>query len=192
MTTVTIYALFGDDIRNLWFTKKADNVFYSLTTLSFASFSIELILCCIAKEGYFLGFYFWLDLVSTLSLIMDIGWIMNGGRDKSTSSAKKASSLARAGRGARIGTKAGRVTRVIRLIRLIRIVKLYKNANSVLGKDDTGLIDENQIQPIPQDGVPNKQSISTNIINGPTLAADNQEKEGLIAPSTLQVKAPET
>jgi len=26
---------------------------------------------------------------------------------------------------------------------LIRIVKLYKNANTVLLKDDTGLIDEN-------------------------------------------------
>lgn len=48
----------------------------------------------------------------------------------------------------RIGTKAGRITRVIRLIRLIRIVKLYKNANTVLTKDETGLIDENQIKPV--------------------------------------------
>ena len=143
MTTITVYALFGDDVRMLFFTKNADNVFYALTTLSFVSFTLELVLSCIAKDDYFMGFYFWLDLVSTLSLIMDIGWIMNAGKDKSASSAKKASSLARAGRGARIGTKAGRVTRVIRLIRLIRIVKLYKNANAVLGKDDTGLIDEN-------------------------------------------------
>lgn len=144
MTLVTVYALFSDDVRMLWFKKTADNVFNTLTTISLFSFSVELILSCIAKEGYFLGFYFWLDLVSTCSLIMDIGWIMNAGKGKGTQNAKKASSLARAGRGARIGTKAGRVTRIIRLIRLIRIVKLYKNANNVLN-DDGGLIEENQI-----------------------------------------------
>lgn len=55
----------------------ADNYFYGLTSFSFAMFSIELILACFAKDDYFLGFYFWLDLISTLSLITDIGWIMN-------------------------------------------------------------------------------------------------------------------
>jgi len=140
MTIVTLYALFGDDFRMLFFSSAADNTFNILTTISLVSFSIELILSCIAKDEYFLGFYFWLDLVSTASLIMDIGWVMDR---KGKTKATKATSLARAGRGARIGTKAGRITRVIRLIRLIRIVKLYKNANSVLTKDDTDLIDEN-------------------------------------------------
>jgi hypothetical protein len=144
MTIITLYALFGDDVRVLFFTKKADNVFYSLTTLSFASFLTELFLSCYSKDDYFLGFYFWLDLVSTLSLIMDIGWVMNAG--SSGGSTKKATSVAKAGRGARIGTKAGRVTRVIRLIRLIRIVKLYKNSNALLAKeekDEDELVDEN-------------------------------------------------
>src|SRR5258706_14071264 len=109
MTIITVYALFGDDVRMLFFTSAADNVFYGLTTLAFVSFSLELVLSCYAKEDYFLGFYFWLDLVSTLSLIMDIGWIMNAKKDKGSSNAKKASSLARAGRGARIGTKVGKV-----------------------------------------------------------------------------------
>jgi len=35
---------------------------------------LKLILASIAKEDYFLGFYFWLDLVATVSLIFDIGW----------------------------------------------------------------------------------------------------------------------
>lgn len=102
-------------------------------------FLIELILSSIAKEGYFLGFYFWLDLVATLSLITDIGWIWNeiiGNEDVSASNAEQASQLARAGRGARLGTRAGRVARIIRLIRLIRIVKLYKNANTAFGKKE--------------------------------------------------------
>lgn len=79
MTIVTIYALFSDDIRMLWFTKSADNIFYSLTTASMFSFMVEVVLSSYAKQDYFLGFYFWLDLFSTLSLIMDIGWVMNAG-----------------------------------------------------------------------------------------------------------------
>jgi hypothetical protein len=37
-------------------------------------FMLEIIIASISKEGYFLGFYFWLDLVATVSLIFDIGW----------------------------------------------------------------------------------------------------------------------
>ena len=38
-------------------------------------FFIEIVLSSIAKEDYFNSFYFWLDLISTVSLITDIGWI---------------------------------------------------------------------------------------------------------------------
>ncbi len=73
--------------------------------------------------------YFWLDLVSTLSMITDIGWIMDiitETSDFNANNAEQATNLARAGRGARIGTRAGRITRVIRLVRLVRIIQLYK------------------------------------------------------------------
>jgi len=96
-------------------------------------------LASLAKADYFLGFYFWLDFVATVSLITDIGWIWNeiiGTQDFSASNAEQASQLARAGRGARIGTRAGRIARVIRLLRLIRIVKLYKNANIAMAQKE--------------------------------------------------------
>lgn len=38
---------------------------------------IELILASIGKEGYANSFFFWLDLVSTLSLVTDIEPIWN-------------------------------------------------------------------------------------------------------------------
>jgi hypothetical protein len=38
---------------------------------------VELIASSIAKPDYIFGFYFWLDLVATVSLIPDIGWIWN-------------------------------------------------------------------------------------------------------------------
>lgn len=40
-----------------------------------ALFAIELVLTSIAKPDYFNSFYFWLDVVSTLSLLTDIGWV---------------------------------------------------------------------------------------------------------------------
>ena len=67
------------------------------------------------------SFFFWLDIISTVTMIPDCGWIWeplidgNDGGDSATDLAK----TSRAGR-------VTRVIRVIRLIRLIRIVKLYK------------------------------------------------------------------
>jgi len=56
--------------------KEADDYFYSFTVFSLSLFAIEIILASIVKENYFLGFYFWLDIISTISLITDIGWLM--------------------------------------------------------------------------------------------------------------------
>jgi hypothetical protein len=136
MAFVTVYALFGDDIRLAFFTKGADNYFFTLTSFSMVLFLLEIILSSIAIDGYFNSFYFWLDAISTVSLITDIGWVWDeiiGTSDYSAANAEQASGLARAGRGARIGTKAGRITRVIRLVRLIRIVKLYKRTEKIAG-----------------------------------------------------------
>jgi hypothetical protein len=48
-----------------------------MTSISFGFFVVEMILQSFLREDYWLGFYFWLDLISTLSLLTDIGWIMN-------------------------------------------------------------------------------------------------------------------
>lgn len=86
-------------------------------------FLLEIILTSIAKENYFLSFFFWLDIVSTLSMIPDIGWLWDliiG--EKGQVKAGNAAKLAKTSRAGRIT----RIIRVIRLIRLIRIGKLYK------------------------------------------------------------------
>jgi hypothetical protein len=117
MTLITIYSLFFDDIRSLGFPKSADNVFYIITCFCMFCFLIEILLASIAKDDYFLTFFFWLDLVSTLSMITDVGWVMSG-----KNSGGNVGSLAKTGRASRVT----RVIRIVRLIRLIRIVKLYK------------------------------------------------------------------
>lgn len=128
MTLLTIYALFGDDIRLLATDKSSDPVFFSLSIVCLFFFLIEVILGSLVKENYFLGFFFYLDVVATLSLIPDIGWLWDPivGNEDSGNDAAQASQIARAGRASRAGTRAGRVIRILRVIRLIRIVKLYK------------------------------------------------------------------
>lgn len=124
ITIATMYALFGDDLR-LWLTDKSvDNVFFALSSVALALFAFEFIVNCFARP-YFAcppSFFFYLDLVATLSLLPDIGWIW----DEISGSGTDLSDV-RAGRAARAGTRAGRIVRIIRLVRLIRIVKLYKS-----------------------------------------------------------------
>ena len=123
MTAITIYALFFDDIRIIFFMKPSDDIFFGISTAALFFFTLELVLASLAKpKEYFLHFFFWLDLVSTLSLIPDIGWIWDN--ITNVQSADNATSLAKTSRAGRVT----RVIRVIRLIRLIRIVKLYKQA----------------------------------------------------------------
>mmetsp|Transcript_58280 Transcript_58280/g.138858 ORF Transcript_58280/g.138858 Transcript_58280/m.138858 type:complete len:870 (-) Transcript_58280:61-2670(-) len=138
MFALTVYALIGEDIRVAATHRPADLVFNIVTIVALVLFSFELVANIIAKDDYFLGFFFWLDLIATASLILDITWVYDAvtgmGND---------SSIARAGRMSRVGTRAGRVLRVIRLIRLIRIIKLYKHMLDVRqrmqGKGGEGL-----------------------------------------------------
>ena len=52
-----------------------DPLFYILTIISILLFLLELLMGCFAQVDYLWGFYFWLDLIATISLISDIGWI---------------------------------------------------------------------------------------------------------------------
>lgn len=125
MMTMTIYALFGDDLRLLASEKPDDAIFFGISTVALVCFTVEVALNVFVKPGYPLGFYFWLDFLSTLSLVPDIGWMWDPivGNDDSGGSQ---SAALKAGRASRVGTKAGRVVRIVRLVRMVRIVKLYK------------------------------------------------------------------
>lgn len=139
MTIVTVYALFGDDVRVLATDKDGDEVFWVITTICMSLFFIEIVLASICKDGYFIGFFFWLDLLSTVSMLLDIGWVSNAIFGTSGGAALSAVSLARAGRASRVGTRAGRIVRVVRLVRLS---KLYKHAKQSLEKEAEKLLAE--------------------------------------------------
>merc|ERR1712232_110340 len=107
---VTIYALLGDDIRKCLPNNDGltDTCFNICTIGAMFLFTFELVACSIGKEDYFLGFFFYLDVIATASLLLDITWLW--------AFIFADTSLARAGRMSKIGTRAGRVMRVLRLI----------------------------------------------------------------------------
>ena len=127
---MTVYALFGDDLRLAATTRPSDDGFFAMSSVCLVFFLLELILSSLVKDGYILGFYFWLDVLSTVSLVSDIGWLWDliiGSQDIGKQTAKT-SQVLRAGRASRVGTRAARILRIIRVIRLIRVMRLYKLA----------------------------------------------------------------
>lgn len=77
MGIITVYALYGDDIKYLETRSDLDQIFNITTMLVILFFTIELIISSIVIDDYLNSFYFWLDLLSTLSLILDLDWIWN-------------------------------------------------------------------------------------------------------------------
>lgn len=71
----TLFALFGDDLRLLSSPKSQEDAFNFMASLCFLIFTVEIILSTISKENYYRSFFFWLDIIATISLIADIGWV---------------------------------------------------------------------------------------------------------------------
>lgn len=150
MTTVTIYALFGDDVRNLSVIAKYDSLFYALAFVALVLFAIEIILSSLSKKDYIWSFYFWLDLVGTISLVSDIGWIYYVITGNTSNSIQ---SLQNIGKASRAGTRSTRIVRIIRIIRLIRIVKLYKGASNIIDINSSEISHETKVGKILTDRI---------------------------------------
>lgn len=88
-----------------------------------AIFVIEIILSTLVIEGYFMSFFFFLDVVSTISIIFDVNFISD--LIFATSPTSSVAQLASQSKASRAATRA---VRIVKLFRIIRIIKLYKNS----------------------------------------------------------------
>jgi class 3 adenylate cyclase len=152
MAVVTVYALYSDDVRVLAFDKSGDNVFIAFSSIAFFLFLLEIAVQCWCRDDYLKipgaqqrngcsygstreerfkclksfvcigSFYFWLDLMATLSMVFEIPWLNSYSGDGVDGNLDSA----RAGKASRAGAKAAKILRVVRMIRLVRLVKLYK------------------------------------------------------------------
>lgn len=123
----TIYALFAFDLNLALGNKDADVAIDYATFVVFILFVVELILSLACVKGY-IQFFFWLDVVATISLYFEISFLLQA---SSTLEAANDLALAKAGRAAKAGARAGRLANILRLIRL---VKIFKFAKWILGR----------------------------------------------------------
>lgn len=121
----TVYALFGDDIRILVAPRSADNIFHAISFVYITLFFAELISLCLAKPRYLFSFYFFIDLIATLSLLIDIPWVWDPIAGTSSMEEQETAQLLQPWAG-RISAASARAGRVVRLLRLVRIVQVYR------------------------------------------------------------------
>jgi len=117
--SLTFWALMGDDCRLKFTNQPADFFFDMMTVICIVVFSFEIVLSCMAKPDYVGGFFFNLDVISTITLVLDITTVNDAIFQADDSDLSQVSST----KSARVGARAARV---VRILRLVRILKLYK------------------------------------------------------------------
>lgn len=76
MTIATIYALVLSDLNVIFFSPDVDIFFNILSGIVFMLFLIEFVLSVTTKDDYNGTFFFWLDLLSIFSMVLNIDWII--------------------------------------------------------------------------------------------------------------------
>lgn len=114
LLVITFYSLFFDDYQELLCGKQLDLVFDIFSFIIMSIFAFELVISSLFIKGYFNSYFFYLDLISTLSIIIDLNMIKNLLNTGFTSGSDSIS-------------KVAKLIRLVRLIRLFRISRIYKS-----------------------------------------------------------------
>lgn len=97
-----------------------------ILSIAFMLFTLEFLILNCVDPAYPLSFFFWMDLVGTISMVFDIPYLL--GPDATApiqlTEGKHAGNgnvvVVRAARAARMGARAGRLSRVVKLIRFLQ------------------------------------------------------------------------
>jgi hypothetical protein len=77
MTLCTIFALFANDIQAALLPSSTDNIIDNTQATLLFIFTFEIFITAFAKKDYVNSFFFWLDIIATISLIQDADWMFN-------------------------------------------------------------------------------------------------------------------
>ena len=129
----TLYSIFFDDIKFLYYDRSADIYFDYGMLIAIAIFYLEELVPAWTTEGHLFCFYFNLNLTAATLGFFDISFIarelIQGGDSDITGSSAQEEGKAIGVTGSRttkLASKASRVFRIVRLFRLVRLMKLYK------------------------------------------------------------------
>lgn len=100
-----------------------NDALYGLLTAIFILFMCETITLTIVQDKYFMSFYFYMDLIGNLSILLDIGWISNSFLPSGSGHSR--GSILRATRAAKLGARYGRLMRLLKLMRLVRLLPCF-------------------------------------------------------------------
>jgi hypothetical protein len=74
---VIIFILIEEELKIIFTNKSSDLPFSIIILLFMILYITELILYSIFIKEYFLNFYFWLDIISIISILLDVHWFYN-------------------------------------------------------------------------------------------------------------------
>lgn len=105
-----------------------DDILFSILTAILVLFCCETTILSYCQDDYFLGFFFWMDTIGTVSIILDIGWIADTFMPSSGITTK--GSLLRAARAAKLGARYGRIMRLMKMMRFLKFLPCFKQDES--------------------------------------------------------------
>ena len=124
ITLFTIISLFIEDIRVILIPKEYDTIVDMVNVGFIVLFSTEIFMS-LTISGYFCSFFFFLDILSTFSIVLDISLITDLLYNTNGSDGFQLNILITQSKASRA---AARAVRVMKIFRLTRVVKLYKSA----------------------------------------------------------------
>jgi len=101
-------------------------------------FTIEILASSVAIDDYKYSFYFYLDIIATLSIISDVGFLLDFFATIFSMDVSSDGANANPGKMYIEDAMTSRLTQVVkalRLIRLVRIIKLYKYIKQSMSKE---------------------------------------------------------
>lgn len=108
-------------LPDLWVISNPDNdadiALNVILVITFVLFVLEVVVTTIAREEYFNSFFFWMDILGTLSILIDITWISNS-VSMLQANADNGTTL-RAARVAKLGAKSGRLAKLVKLFKFL-------------------------------------------------------------------------
>ena len=72
---LVVYALYADDFRTIFAPKDSDVIFDIMTVICMIGFISDILGSVMVKAGYLNSFFFYLDILSTLTLFFDITYV---------------------------------------------------------------------------------------------------------------------
>lgn len=134
---ITLLVLYADDLRIVFLQKDQDIYVDIVLVVCVVIFFLEGVFSTIALTDYLWSFFFWLDLISLLSMPLDIYFIMkyiSGESESVIQQTDDASNVARVGRASKVGTRAGRFVKLVKLIRIVKVAKFFKQTDAIQKK----------------------------------------------------------